>query len=1297
MNIFCKAIHVDPLLLAALEQSHPNLYHALMKLLDQLFAGQLVLKAKHANQSFQILAANLTREARAVFVQDPDKKNVLILVDILYNHEYKRSNTFRGVGDLRARIQKIKTNPPFEKQQPDNKQEIIPVDTVLEPVIFYRDQFIFLTEEQRQAFTIRTPAIVIGVPGGGKTLCALELLLHKDGERLCLVPTLTLQAAIKKEIRQYSIQNENAIDVLTYIDFFEKFYPELMHYKKVDRENFDNWVKGKKVSYTFDLYAEFGIISGYGTVESYKQLGVNECLSASEQRESLWDLHDNYLKYLSQNGCINFSLFRFSKKMLPYSFIALDESQDMPRAMLKLFTNTPVVFFSDSNQVLNADSRPSIPYIKKLFYKIVPIQEVVLKTSYRCSASIIALANYVLRMKSTYHGGVEIKEGLAQLYCGASDIPTLPTLFIHPKEEAFEALIRQVSTHYDIVILTNKENLAEAQTIFGRRSVFLLEGEEGFKGLESERVVLYKFYSAPIFKDIGEKLKGQNIQTKITRPNQKIIQSNFHALAAFNILFTAITRGKQQVIFIEGDLPYINQCLYSEMKGIAMLGCEEEERVKVEKTRFELAQDAKNYIQMLIANNYLDKAEIAYRDAVAQQLINYLEWNPFVISAVETKVEEEKISCELLKKESSDGMLTVPSMSENDFFQKIEDYLLVLKEQNFKNPMELNIELSLFETLLQRKPDLKQPFKEGKVFLHYCFFKYPEVFSLALEKLHAKKRTDSQADQEQFKSWIQALSTLTDPRLPQKKKNKKKNKKNKTCQPQEKPSSIFLKLAQELDQHQFTNMLLTGLDCLKDTITKQLTQDSKGFILRKIIYNEKTGALQNIDFLDSLVGGSDHLAQTILNFIAKNSIAPGRDNLIYELIRYKHATLRPGFVLVKKVLQQSENWAALDKNFLFQKYKDKNIFDWCISKNSFDFLKLVTCHDKKDPVDREQLFNALFQEEEDGYERLKIILKTAEGAEYIYNIFTLPFIYKNKLNLNFFMPFCIENNPRFIVLLSYKPVLFSLSWDYFSQHIHERPDMLKNFLLNLVNLNKKCPILLVNLYSSIYHHSTASECNKHQKIIASWFDLYLIDNPTVEHVLKWEEVIENTAKSLPRTYVATITGEKKSYCLTDLIIKYESYFKKFFSSYWKLLLVKLENNEMDKVYGMLAECDESAYSCFRIKFESAFVDSLKENPTPEELNKRVQLLALFYKKNSNLTENTIHLSCMLGNMAHQWIPKIYATCAYLALKPYLYESKQSKQDEFKNAVFPESFFSLPSPPSKSTKEPNAPCFGRALR
>lgn len=509
--------------------------------------------------------ARLDYDTRLVFkIAKHRGQPYLLLLEVIYNHDYSRSLFLRGDTVDEAKL--ISEN----SFSPKTETVALPYVNPGKQYFYLLDKIISFDDVQEELFHLLPPLIIIGSAGSGKTALALEKLKMLKGNILYITLSAFLAEHAARLYYSHNYENEEQeIDFLSFREFVESI--RMPQGREIDFRTFESWFIShkyhSKIKDAHKLFEEFkGVITGgvidkeFLSEEEYIGLGIKQSVFLSEERPVVYNLFEKYLTFLKENNFYDINIL--SHRWLPfckpnYDFIIVDEVQDINNIQLYLIIQSlknKQNFFlcGDSNQIVHPNFF-SWSKIKTMFYLHHFEGNVrrILSTNYRNSPQVTELSNKLLKVKNSRFGSIDKESNYLISSVGASQGEVVFLEDTATVKNEFNQKTRQ-STKFAVLVMRN-EDKAEARKFFNTPLLFSVQEA---KGLEYENILLFNFISGndKEFREISSGVSADNLLSDELRYSRAVDKGD-KSLEVYkfyiNSLYVAITRGIRNVYIVE--------------------------------------------------------------------------------------------------------------------------------------------------------------------------------------------------------------------------------------------------------------------------------------------------------------------------------------------------------------------------------------------------------------------------------------------------------------------------------------------------------------------------------------------------------------------------------------------------------------------------------------------------------------------------------------------------------------------------------------------------------------------------
>ncbi len=513
--------------------------------------------------------ARLDHENRLMFrFARYGNRKYLLLLEVIYNHEYNKSRFLRGAKIDEAKFEEI---PSPDAVADDDTVGLSYVNPSLTR-FHLLDKVVSFDEYQEEVFRLRPPVIIIGSAGSGKTVLTLEKLKTLKGRVLYVTLSPFLIENSSNLYYSYYYENEKQeVDFLAFRDFCSTL--KILPGKEMNQRAFELWMQTRAHIYgikdVHKLFEEFrGVLTGmdvdkpYLSRDEYMNLGVRRSIFLGTERNRVYDAFEKYLEFLQENGFYDHNIvsYEYLKYCRPvYDFIVIDEAQDFTNIQLFLVLNTlkekgSFILCGDSNQIVHPNFF-SWTNVKSMFYKqdMAERDIRILRTNYRNSVEITQIANRLLKIKNARFGSID-KESTYLIEAVGGEKGEVVLLKDNDKVRRNLNDKTSRSTRFAVLVM-KQEDKAAARKMF--RTPLLFSIHES-KGLEYENVIILNFISdnAREFNEIVQQIDQDDLDNEdiaFSRFRDKSDKSAEAYKFYINSLYVAITRGIKNIYLVEAN------------------------------------------------------------------------------------------------------------------------------------------------------------------------------------------------------------------------------------------------------------------------------------------------------------------------------------------------------------------------------------------------------------------------------------------------------------------------------------------------------------------------------------------------------------------------------------------------------------------------------------------------------------------------------------------------------------------------------------------------------------------------
>lgn len=585
-------------------------------------------------------------------------QNCLLILEIVFNHEYGKSRFLRGCDIDESKLISI-----------GNHREV-PADDLL-PLLYLNrrythfhllDKVLSFDDDQSEIFALPLPQIIIGSAGSGKTALVLEKIKTLTGKVLYITLSPYLAENSAQLFYSFNYENENLdMDFLSYREFIESL--RVPEGKEMDFKTFELWfsrnkqsVKLKDAHKTFEEFR--GVITGlditkeYLSREEYMALGVMQSIYLVSEREMVYNLFDRYLNYLKSDNYydINILSHRWLNYCTPvYDFIIVDEVQDFTNIQLYIILKSlkkkaNFMLCGDSNQIVYPNFF-SWSHLKTMFYQndVIKNEIKILHVNYRNSQTISGLANNLLKIKNARFGSIDKESNyLVNTICESKG----EVVFIENKGNVVGDLARKtrLSIKYAVLVLRYEDKL-KARNLFQTPLLFSVQES---KGLEYENIILYNFITenAAEYNIICDGVTEDDLlidELAYSRRKDKTDKSLDVYKFYINSLYVAVTRAVKNVYIVEQSKAH---------KLIRLAGISEIEDTRNIKEDVSSADDWKKEARRLEMQGKNEQA-----DAIRKNILTFEKppWEPMTFERYQS-LKKEALNPEQFNKKAKDRL-----------------------------------------------------------------------------------------------------------------------------------------------------------------------------------------------------------------------------------------------------------------------------------------------------------------------------------------------------------------------------------------------------------------------------------------------------------------------------------------------------------------------------------------------------------------------------------------------------------------------------------------------------------------
>lgn len=493
---------------------------------------------------------------------------VILILEIIYNHEYEKSRFLQG-----ATVD--------EKKIPDIPIPEAVVDSDVAPWLYRNpakqtfhllDRPLSFDEFQEHLFHLRLPLIIVGSAGSGKTVLSLEKLKTLPGEILYVTRSSYLAENARRLYSSFGYDNpKQNVDFLAFDELIQSL--RTPPGRAAEFSDFQNWLReqpGRAGLDAHQLHEEFsGVLTGSRVDkprlerEEYEALGVKQSIFPVSERDKIYTLFLSWCGYLEKNVLYSETMLCHAYLGLAqprYDYLVVDEVQDLTNVQLFLLIKclkTPFHFLlcGDSNQIVHPNFF-SWSAVKSLFFRenvAADSAEIkVLHANYRNSRAVTELANQILRLKVARFGSLDRESNfLVDCVSEHSGLVQLVQDDDAARRELNEKTAKSV--HFAVLVLRDSEK-ETARKIFKTPLVFTVREA---KGLEYRNIVILNLVSScrAEFEEIARDVDPAELSGELRYSRNRDKSDKALEIYKFfiNSLYVAVTRAVENVYWLERD------------------------------------------------------------------------------------------------------------------------------------------------------------------------------------------------------------------------------------------------------------------------------------------------------------------------------------------------------------------------------------------------------------------------------------------------------------------------------------------------------------------------------------------------------------------------------------------------------------------------------------------------------------------------------------------------------------------------------------------------------------------------
>jgi hypothetical protein len=548
----------------------------------------------------------------------------LLLLEIILAHAYEKSRFLGGAKVDESKLAALAA--PSDIAEADRLP--LPYVNPAQSRFHVLDKVLSFDDRQIEAFGLRTPLILIGAAGSGKTALTLEKLKSLYGDVLYVTLSAYLAENARNLYYSHGYENERQnVDFLSLREYIEtlRVPPGRPITFRAFAEWFARHAHGCGLKDPHMVFEEFnGVLTGMTvdkpclSLDEYRALGIRQSIFPFEQRERVYTLFRRYRESLAGNGWYDPNLIAFEYRALcrpRYDFAVVDEVQDITNVQLHLILQSlrqpeNFVLCGDSNQIVHPNFF-SWAKVKSLFYdqRAPGRTEIVrvLDANYRNSPQVTETANRLLRVKHARFGSIDRESNyLVKAVSDRVGSVELTRDTAKTREDIDKKTAR--STRCAVIVM-REEDKPDARRSFRTPLVFSVQEA---KGLEYENIVLLNCLTnhARAFDEITAGVTAADLtgELRYARAADKSDKSLEAYKFYTNALYVALTRAVRNVYLIES---------HTRHRLWALLGLAEARDAVTVKTESSSNEDWKEEARKLELQGKTEQAEAIRKTILA--------------------------------------------------------------------------------------------------------------------------------------------------------------------------------------------------------------------------------------------------------------------------------------------------------------------------------------------------------------------------------------------------------------------------------------------------------------------------------------------------------------------------------------------------------------------------------------------------------------------------------------------------------------------------------------------------------
>lgn len=502
-----------------------------------------------------VYRAKIDKKNRLIYTYVSHEGQKTLLVLALNDHNYgqvKRQLLSKNPKTLEA----LTLEDEVYKDTPEPTTE----ELALLPAVSYNKLTLALDDSQQAAMQQKTPLILNGPPGAGKTVILYNLMIKilnrisieldakktsDEDPKKTSAPVLfvsqsdNLVNSLKTQYEASKPVDAVEVQFTTWASLLKKHHPECQLIKE---EEFVYWLKEHfNGSPSNVVHYELSLIAALGT-KKYMELGNRQCYFSKtpEVQKKLIDLLTRWQEYLKKHKILDPMVSRLNlPKELKFPSIFCDEAQNLPPVALCDL----VEHAEDQHFVACLDSEQCLitsPYIHSCLKELMhnnygTYSEQPLPKTWRCPPKIAAAANVLMQLKYKLDGG-----GKRRNYNTIESMHATGGMVSWINNEGLDK-VREFGALAGTVVIAEHLEPGEREFIMKHLGTNnILKAREAI-GLDFDRVILWKPLSnTRCFHQLVQKIRMPD--------NSELTLEQWNAL---NALYVSITRSQSEVFIYE--------------------------------------------------------------------------------------------------------------------------------------------------------------------------------------------------------------------------------------------------------------------------------------------------------------------------------------------------------------------------------------------------------------------------------------------------------------------------------------------------------------------------------------------------------------------------------------------------------------------------------------------------------------------------------------------------------------------------------------------------------------------------